>query len=504
MMSQSDNSSAKPMQEKSTRNLKAMLIVLAIVLAGAILRLYRLQDGLWLDEIYTYLNYARLPFLTIITKFDSENQHFLYSILAHASILLFGDNGWALRLPAVVFGTGSIVAMYLVGREVTDLEETILATALVAFSYHQIWFSQNARGYTGLLFWTLLSSWFLILGFKKNDYRYWLGYAISAALGMYTHLTMGFVIAGQFISFLIRLFDRKWQGRHAKWIAFLVGFGGAGLLTFLLYIPVLGDIQDAMRRTLTGVAEMWNSPLWTLNELFRGLSIGYSGGLIVLAALVVFIIGVIDYSRKNRIVVELLIFGPAIGALLTISLGHPLWPRFFFFAFGFVALVVIRGATRSVRLAGQLIHLNPVTIRRLEIIAGIILVVVSALSIPFAYGPKQDFAGARQFIEENWQAGDQAVTVSLTVVPYSQYIRTDWTPVDSLAALDAVRTHSLRTWLVYTFPQVLEVVSPEIMHTVNKDFSIQHEFGGTLAGGTIYVLLADNRGMSSKIRPSSP
>ncbi len=147
------------------------------------------------------------------------------------------------------------------------------------------------------------------------------------------------------------------------------------MLTLLLYLPVVGDIQGAMSRTLTGVAEMWTSPLWTLKELFLGLSIGYSQGAIVLAALFGSLIGVVDYFRTRRIVVELLLFGPIIGALATISLSHPLWPRFFFFAFGFVALVVVRGTIRIVQMVCKVFGINLNTSRWLELAAGIVLVV---------------------------------------------------------------------------------------------------------------------------------
>jgi 4-amino-4-deoxy-L-arabinose transferase-like glycosyltransferase len=438
------------------------------------------------------LRYARLPIEEIVTKFDSENQHFLFSILAHYSIQLFGDTGWALRLPAVIFGVGSIVAIFLVGREVTDIPESILAAALLAFSYHQVWFSQNARGYTGLLFWVLVSSWFLIRGLRSNRMIDWLGYGIAAALGMYTHLTMGFVIVGQFISYLIRLVGRSRETGQGKWTGFLAGFGSAGLITLLLYLPVLGDIRGAMGRTLTGVAEMWTSPLWTIRELFDGLRIGFSQGAIVLAALAVFVVGVVDYFRTRRIVIELLLFGPVIGAVVTISLGHPLWPRFFFFAFGFVALVVMRGIVSSVRIAGKLLKLPERWTRRLGIAAGVVLVLISAISIPFAYGPKQDFRGAQAYVEAHRKPGDQVVTVNLTVVPYSQYYPTDWIAIDSLGALAQVRNQSQRTWLVYTFPEVLEATFPDIMAAVGNDFTLQDQFGGTLAGGTIYIVLADN------------
>lgn len=500
----SDHSANQSQLRAGITEKHVVLIVLLFTVLGVVLRLYRLDEGLWLDEITTYLKYARLPFMEIVTKFDSENQHFLFSILAHCSIQLFGDNAWALRLPAVLFGTGSIIASYLVGREVTDIPEALLATALVAFSYHQIWFSQNARGYTGLLFWTLMSSWLLIRGFKDNRTGWWVGYAVAAALGMYTHLTMGFIILGQFLTYWLHLWDIRQNLLKGKYKPLFIGFGGAGLLTLLLYLPVVGDIRGAMSRTMTGVAEMWTSPLWTLRELFLGLSIGYSQGAVVLAALVVFLIGVVDYFRTRRIVVELLLFGPIIGALATISLSHPLWPRFFFFAFGFVSLVVVRGTIRTVQWICKLLKINLNTSRWLQLAAGILLVVISAASVPFAYGPKQDFSGAREYIEQNLQPGDRVVTVNLTVVPYSQYYLTDWTPVDSLAALDQVLDQSTRTWVVYTFPQVLEVVQPDIIATLKEEYKVEREFGGTLSGGTIYLVVANHDGVTNTEGQGSP
>ena len=81
-------------------------MIILVVATG--LRLYQLNAGLWLDEILTYVNYASMPYGQIITTFDSENQHFVYSLLAHTAFLWFGESAWAVRLPAVLFGVGSI------------------------------------------------------------------------------------------------------------------------------------------------------------------------------------------------------------------------------------------------------------------------------------------------------------------------------------------------------------------------------------------------------------
>src|SRR5262245_30195631 len=73
-------------------------IVLAGILAAATAaRIHGLNEGLWLDEILTVVHYARAPFGEIITTYESQNQHFLFSLLAHTSFLLFGESPWALR-----------------------------------------------------------------------------------------------------------------------------------------------------------------------------------------------------------------------------------------------------------------------------------------------------------------------------------------------------------------------------------------------------------------------
>ena len=50
-----------------------------------------------------------------LSTFSEQNQHFLYTLLAHAPSVLFGESAWALRLPAVFFGIGSIWALYALG-----------------------------------------------------------------------------------------------------------------------------------------------------------------------------------------------------------------------------------------------------------------------------------------------------------------------------------------------------------------------------------------------------
>src|SRR6188768_3984008 len=135
---------------------RAGMTVLALTIVALALRLVNINGGLWYDEIVTLVEFARPPLAQIVTHFPDPNNHPLYSVLAHASVSVFGEHVWSLRLPAVVFGVLGVPMLYWLGTALTSRIEALAAAALLTVSYHDVWFSQNARGYTGLLFWTML------------------------------------------------------------------------------------------------------------------------------------------------------------------------------------------------------------------------------------------------------------------------------------------------------------------------------------------------------------
>ncbi len=465
-------------------------IVGAMLLTALALRLYGLNSGLWYDEILTSINYARMPFGQIITTYDSQNQHFLFSLLSRASTLIFGESAWALRLPAVIFGVASIWSLYLLGREVGSETEALLSAALLTFSYHHVWFSQNARGYTGLLFWAILSSRYFLRGLREGRLRLWLLYAAAAALGIYTHMTMIFVIIGQFVVYLIALVNRHREALPSGWQGLFFGFGGAGLFTLLLLAPALPQILYGGSLGEVSTVSVWKHPLWTLLEIIRGIEIGFAGGVFAFGALAVFGAGMWNFARTKPAVIGLFLIPVILCAAVVIALGHHLWPRFFFFAFGFGVLIAVRGAVVLGRWLAKIGGM-PARAALLGIVAGVGLVFVSALSVPFAYGPKQDYAGALTFVQQERQPGDAVVTVGLATFPYQRLYQVDWTGVESLEALNDIRLRARRTWLLYTFPPELESVYPEVFASIRRDFQVIKEFPGTVGEGAIIVCRSD-------------
>lgn len=473
------------------KNNLILLCLAGCLLLALALRLYHLNSGLWLDEILTDVLFVRQPLGVLLTTFESENQHFLYSILAHFSYQLFGASAWALRLPAVLFGVASIGALYLVGRRVTCARESLLAAALLTVSYQHIWFSQNARGYTGLLFWTLLSSWLFVRGVDESRLRLWVFYAVSAALGMYTNFTMLFVIAAQFVLYVMYLWVRRNREWQSRWTGLVVGFGLAGLFSLLLYLPVLPQLLTGMGRE-ESLVQAWKNPLWTLAEVVSGIQLGFGGGIAIIGALVVVGAGLWSYARTKPVVLGLLFIPAILCAGVVVALGHHLWPRFFFFEIGFAALVAVRGTIVIAQwFAGRVFKWKEPIPFIVSSACGVALVLAAAVSLPMVYGPKQDYVSAYEFINANKQPGDVVATAGLATIP-SQFYETNWVVVKNADDLKALRDSSVRTWFVYTFPDVLAADAPDILDLVRNEFPLVRTFNGTVGDGAILVTRYDH------------
>jgi 4-amino-4-deoxy-L-arabinose transferase-like glycosyltransferase len=478
---------------------KLTMVILSIVIFTAFaLRLYALDLGLWYDEIMTYVKYARMPFGNIVTTYDSQNNHFLFSLLAHSSFLTFGESAWSLRLPAVLFGVGSIFAIYLLGRQVCTTREALLSTALLTFSYHHIWFSQNARGYTGLLFWTILASWLFLKASRDNQRSHWMLYAITVTLGAYTHMMMVLIIFGHFLIHLFTLITNYNEIGLEKLKGLFFGFCLAGLITFQLHALILPQLfGGALWIGVESAVAEWKNPIWAIFGLVKGMQVGFTSYITAIVAFIIFGIGLLSFTSRNPMIL-LLLFVPVIIVTATMmAMGHPLWPRNFFFTIGFGAIIVVRGTMWLGVAVAKFLHFDS---KKSNLVGTVLcggLIFVSAISIPKVYAPKQDYLGTLNFIEEKREPGDVVVTVGVVATaPFKTLYKVDWKSAETLDELNLIRSNAKRTWLLYTMSLYLQNEYPEIMFSIQRDFKIEKEFYGTLGNGTIVVC-------KSEIPPSS-
>ena len=470
-----------------------------LVITATVLRLLALNQQLWFDEIVTLLDSARAPVWQIVTQYGGQNQHTLYAVLAHGSIRIFGEQPWALRLPAVLFGVASIPALYFFGRLVTTNREALFASALMTVNYQHVWFSQNARGYTGMLFWTLMASIFFLRCASRANTQDWAWYGLTSALGIYTHLMMICVVAGHAVVYLWLLASRKRSGGTLprRFLIPLFGFFLSGVLSLLLYAPVIPRVLAHTVGVARGpVHYEWASPLWALAEMVRGLRTGTAGGLLAVAiGGLILLGGLLSYWRENRFTVGLMIFPAVITAAAVLATSHNFWPRFFFFELGFVLLLVVRGAMVLGSLGSEMLG-RP---EKFGLQAGtaVVLLMLLASVVPlraeYLY-PKQDYLGAMKFLDEHQQPDDLIVTVGPVTTVYQRYYLRPWALVETRSQLDAALLSGHPIWLIYAMPNSIRTSRPDVWDVIESNFSVVRAFPGTLGGGTIYVTKSKDNG----------
>lgn len=477
-----------------------------ILLIAAAARFYRLDASLWYDEIDTLVNFVRLPTRELIATFDSTNNHMFYSLQAQAAIALFSENAWALRLPAVVFGVASLVAVWALARYAVGRVQALVTVFLLAISYHHVWFSQNARGYTGLLFWAACATLLFARGLDRPTWRTWTFYAICVAAALYTHLSALFFFAAHgvvYVAMLIRSRGRDPSIRHAMLsealtIKPMFGFVLGGVLSLLLYAPILPQVLRTVNaqtasssRPDTGLGE-WLNPLRAVREVAVSLSgAGPFVPMILVASLVAFGVGAVALARRRSIVAAVYLLHFPIATLALLALHGRIWPRYFFVDIGFIYLCVVHGTFLLCGYAATHSGLGRTRPHALHAVTAIAVVVMTAGSLwllarNYAY-PKQDFAGAAAYVERERRPGDVVASIGLARLAFQRLYAPQWAAPDSVEELDTLRASAPRTWVVVAFPSPDHGKRAQFASRLESDFDRVAVLPGTLGDGAIWI-----------------
>jgi hypothetical protein len=223
-----------------------------------------------------------------------------------------------------------------------------------------------------------------------------------------------------------------------------------------------------------------------VGEIGRGLA----GSGLLLAAILggsVVAAGLASYWRYSPTIPVLFLLPVVCGTTSMIALGHHLWPRFFFFAAGFAILVVVRGVTACTEAAARLLRMPAHRTSLIATLGTLAAIALLARSLPYVYRPKQDFAGARNFVEGARRPGEAVVAVGVAAIPFRIYYAPRWQTAATFAELQQIERESTGTWLVYTLPIELENTYPDIYAAAQRDFRLVRTFDGSLGGGAIYV-----------------
>jgi uncharacterized membrane protein len=137
------------MEYANKRNKNVLILLLLIVLLGSVLRFSGLsQQSLWLDELYSWKS-ANFNSLSQVIEYGKRDIH----PPGYAIVLYYidGDFEAALRLPSAMCGVLSIIVIYFFGLRYYSYKESLISSALIAFLWCPVYYSQEARMYSMLL-----------------------------------------------------------------------------------------------------------------------------------------------------------------------------------------------------------------------------------------------------------------------------------------------------------------------------------------------------------------
>ena len=303
----------------------------AILVLGLLLRIPTMGRGLGEDELETVFYVIDANSIWhIVSSSLSFNNHIGYSLLARFSRALFGKSEWAFRLPALLFGLASLYIFWIFSRSLLGPRLAVIATSLFAFSpVHMIW-SITGRGYSVMLFCTLLSSYLYLKLLRYTARRDVILFIVAGVVGIYTHLYSSFTAMVQFL-FLLRLRvtqpTTKQPDRSITTASFrvvLFSLITVAALSILCYTPALRNLlYDLGKR---GRSNFNPSFPWSVIEFLSGSE----GAPLAVLVLIVSLCGLVSLLRSHPREVRYLAF-LFLGPLLVMWLARPfdLYPRFF-------------------------------------------------------------------------------------------------------------------------------------------------------------------------------
>lgn len=430
-------------------------LLAAILLLALVLRGVGLNAPLWYDEILTIDTHLRLPWRGMLQTY-SMNHHYFFDLQAKATIDAFGEVPWAVRLPALLFGLATIAAVWVLARDVADTKIAHITALLLALSYHQIWFSQNARGYTELAFWSTLGLIFFLRGLRDPRPGLWLGFGLTLAAATYTHLTGAFFFAALGLIWLLALL-RGGGDRRLVWMP-LVGAVLGIALTLLAYaplIPSLGDTVAAVGDTSAiDVMQEYQNPLWTALEAVR-TGIGSGGALVALVALLMLglsLIGGFAAARREPWFAPAVLLHIVLTIVVLMALGMRLWPRFFFADIGFLMLLIVLGVQTVCSFAARLIGRDGWAQRAFAVAVIGMVLVSSAMAARNYSAPKQNLAGAVAMVADIRQPGERVYAVGPAATAFTGYFQTGWQTITDNEGYRAALAEPGPVLLVVAFP----------------------------------------------------
>jgi uncharacterized membrane protein len=393
-----------------------ILLLILLIIIGTFLRFYHLDyNSLWLDEAFTrYVANHSLSgiweivshkeFTPISLQFDPYNPPLFYYI--EHFMLVFGQNEFVLRFIPALLGALTIPVFYCIGKEFLDKDVGIIMAALLSVSPFHVFYSQEARAYSTMLFLFSLALLFFFVSLRTNKIQAWILFGFFSALTVWTHY---YILIPLALLFAYTLYwgisgDRNILQKSSTFTLSLITF----TVICLPLVPLLINLY--IKRTSLPPLSWGIKGLEIFNQIFRALS-GYHRSVMVIF-IGLFIIGIVFMWRTDKSKAVLIGGLLAVPILISFFLAERMAMdvRYLFYVYPFFFLGISIGLKS---LSGLFKGKNFFSI--FVVIFFLIQVPFLALYFTTYYTnySKEDWRGLSKIIQDNSAEGDYII-----VVPY--------------------------------------------------------------------------------------
>jgi 4-amino-4-deoxy-L-arabinose transferase-like glycosyltransferase len=293
-------------------------IVLCFTVLAAVLRFWRIgHQGFWFDEANTALlvHFSPGSMLGLIPQ--SESTPPLYYCVAWVWARVFGYTEAPLRSLSAVVGVATVPVAYGAAAQLTARRAGLIAAALTACNPLLIWYSQEARSYSMLVFLSSASLLAFAYARKSPTRRRMAIWVFAAALALGTHYYALLAVVPQAV-WLLALHRRTRAAQVGVAIAGLCGAAliplaisqnGTGRANWISTVPLsrrIGQVVPQFVASFEGPA----------HGVLEPLAIG-----IVVLALVLLATRAVPLERRGALVAGGLALGGLVLNLLLIAVG---------------------------------------------------------------------------------------------------------------------------------------------------------------------------------------
>ncbi|PIQ75934.1 hypothetical protein COV83_04945 [Candidatus Peregrinibacteria bacterium CG11_big_fil_rev_8_21_14_0_20_49_14] len=192
------------MPEYVKRNTLAIVTCALLIFLSVTARMWFAQSELWYDEILSVILSERIVHpLGVFTQIHHDNSHYFNTIFLR--FLGYDSSYIAYHSLSLLFGAllQIVASIYAFRRSTT---EGVIFTVMTTCSFFLFLYGWQARGYAPMLFFGLLSYYFLSEYLAHPRLLLAIGYGLSACIALLWHLTFLHFLLGFFLwsAFVLR------------------------------------------------------------------------------------------------------------------------------------------------------------------------------------------------------------------------------------------------------------------------------------------------------------